>query len=387
VAERESILGPHQVSKYLSRLPDAAQRLGRAFLHPNHHTRAAFFEAYHGSKGWTLKTVGSCLMVFWKWLYAGRGCTMPDWLRLTIPKSRLSRKTEADVLSREEVGRLIDATDSLRDKAVIWALYETGGRIGELMALRVADVEPQQEGYVRLRVHREKGGQPSPMFLFEAGVPSMLAWMKAHPTRTEPSSPLWVDTKKNWGAPIGYRAVTKMLQVAARRAGLTKPVNPHNFRHTRATELAKDPSISSAILEKAMGWTPGSRMAETYQHLAGRDLEDALRRAHGLGPIAERSQTPIHHRPRSCGRCGTQNEAEDRFCGRCGGPLDVEAVLDSEALKEKVTALAKLLESPEVQRSLGSRFGGEFFRGSEGFVTRPGGQELGSAPMPARGDS
>ena len=271
VAEREAMVGPHQVSKYLSRLPDAARRLGQGFYHPDKRTKLRFLEAYRGSEGWTLKTVGSCLVAYWKWLYSRRRRPFPEWLHLTVPKSRLNRKTDEDVLTRDEVGRLADSTDSLRDKALIWSLYETGGRIGELMSLRLADVEIQPEGYVRLRVRREKNGQLTPMFLFEAGVPSMVAWTKAHPTRATPSSLLWVDTNKEWGAPISYRAVSKMLEVAARRAGVTKPVNPHNFRHTRATELAKDPNISSAMLEKAMGWVPGSRMAETYQHIAAKD--------------------------------------------------------------------------------------------------------------------
>jgi integrase/recombinase XerD len=352
VAEREALVGPHQVSKYLSRLPDAARRLGNEFYHPDKRTKLRFLESYRGSEGWTLKTVGSCLMAYWKWLYSRRSRPFPEWLHLTVPKSRLNRKTDEDVLTREEVGRLADSTDSLRDKALIWALYETGGRIGELMSLRLTDVELQPEGYVRLRVRREKNGQLAPMFLFEAGVPSMVAWTKAHPTRSNPSSVLWVDTNKDWGAPIGYRAVTKMLDVAARRSQVTKPVNPHNFRHTRATELAKDPTISGAMLEKAMGWVPGSRMAETYQHLAAKDLEDALRRAHGFTDSVGPAQSAKLRRPRACGRCGTFNDAEDRFCGRCGGPLDVEAVLETETLKGKVDDLAKLLESPEVQRFL-----------------------------------
>ena len=352
VTEREALVGPHQVSKYLSRLPDAARRLGKSFYHPDKKTKIAWLEAYKGSEGWTLKTVGSCLMAYWKWLYARRGRPYPDWLHLTIPKSRLNRKTEADVLTRAEVGRLVDSTDSLRDKALIWALFETGGRIGELMSLRLADVELQPEGYIRLRVRREKNGQLAPMFLFEAGVPSMVAWTKAHPTRSNLNSPLWVDTKKDWGAPIGYRGVTKMLEVACRRSGVTKPVNPHNFRHTRATELAKDPTISAAILEKAMGWVPGSRMAETYQHLAAKDLEDAMRRAHGITSPAETTESAKLRRPRACGRCGTHNDAEDRFCGRCGGPLDVEAVLGMEELGAKLDNIAKLFAKPEVQRFL-----------------------------------
>ena len=352
VAEREATVGPYQVAKYLSRLPDAARRLGKGFYHPDKNTKIAFLEAYRGSEGWTIKTVGNCLVAYWKWLYVRRGRQFPEWLHIRIPKSRLNRKTDEDVLTRDEVGRLADSTDSLRDKALIWALYETGGRIGELMSLKLADIELQPEGYIRLRVRREKNGQPSPMFLFEAGVPSMVAWTRSHPTRSNLSSALWVDTNKEWGAPIGYRAVCKMLSVAARRSQVTKPVNPHNFRHTRATELAKDPTISGAILEKAMGWVPGSRMAETYQHLAAKDLEDALRRAHGFtGPTAP-AQSAKLRRPMACGRCGTFNDPEDRFCGRCGGPLDVEAVLDTETLKGKVDDLAKLLEAPEVQRFL-----------------------------------
>ena len=43
--------------------------------------------------------------------------------------------------------------------------------------------------------------------------------------------------KMKWSYSMSYAAARKLLQVAGKKAGITKPINPHNFRHSRATKL------------------------------------------------------------------------------------------------------------------------------------------------------
>ena len=71
-----------------------------------------------------------------------------------------------------------------------------------------------------------------------------------------------------------------MLREVAQKAGIDKPINPHHFRHPRATDLAK--KLTEAQLCQYMGWIQSSREAATYIHLSGRDMDKAILTLHGL---------------------------------------------------------------------------------------------------------
>jgi len=71
-----------------------------------------------------------------------------------------------------------------------------------------------------------------------------------------------------------------ILKSVAQKAGIDKPINPHHFRHSRATDLAK--KLTEAQLCQYMGWIQSSREAATYIHLSGRDMDKAILTLHGL---------------------------------------------------------------------------------------------------------
>lgn len=72
------------------------------------------------------------------------------------------------------------------------------------------------------------------------------------------------------------------LESAARRAGMNKRVTPYALRRSRLTMLAKDPAISTSILERVAGWVPGSWVAQHYSHLSGKDVINALDARYGI---------------------------------------------------------------------------------------------------------
>ena len=124
-------------------------------------------------------------------------------------------------------------------------------------------------------------------------------------------------------------------------------MNPHAFRHARATHLAN--LLTEAQLKEMFGWTQDSKVAARYVHLSGRDVDTPLLRAHGL------EKKPEEEKPRltvvKCVRCGLENSTIHSFCSRCGMPLDLKAALELEGARRKADDLmSRLLEDPEVQR-------------------------------------
>ncbi|MFI5418300.1 MAG: tyrosine-type recombinase/integrase [Candidatus Lutacidiplasmatales archaeon] len=358
---RRVAVSPQRTLAYLDKLRMIAARLGGEFLTPTRDTPGHFLRSFRDNEVWTQITLRSVLYSFWKWRCEGRGEEFPSWLRIPISKRNVNRKDHADVLTPEEVASLAEHAPNLRDKALIWVLYETGGRIGEVLALRIGDVERTDYGALRLYFPTGKTGRRT-VPIFEAAVPNLLLWLKNHPRHDDKSAPLWsgIQAGDRMGEPIGYRMAFKVLRKAADRAAVKKPVNPHSFRHSRATHVAQNPQVSTSVLEQFFGWQPGSPMAKTYVHISGKEVEDSMARAHGIE--VGRADSPKPHLPLTCARCSTSNDPDGKFCVQCGGPLSLGGFEQAQAEHVEMDQLAELLDDPTVQRFLALRLAGKLGR-------------------------
>lgn len=70
------------------------------------------------------------------------------------------------------------------------------------------------------------------------------------------------------------------LQRIAKKAGISKQIHPHLFRHSRATYMAN--YLTEAQMNVYFGWAQGSDMPGVYVHLSGRDVDDAILKANGV---------------------------------------------------------------------------------------------------------
>lgn len=347
VRARRGEVGQLRIRTFLAWLPLAAGRLGAEFLDPTRGTPSSFHDAFGGYARSTRETVAACLGAFWRWWFDRKGEEVPRWLRIRLEKWKPTNGA-SDMLTRDEVTLIAENAQNFRDKAWIWTLFNSGCRPGEIYRLRVGDVVPHDEGYIELRVQREKGSAPEPAPVYEDAVPALLAWLASHPRRDDPSSPLWVDIGgARTGHVANYRTMYKALESAAQRAKITKPVTAYALRRSRLTMLAKDPAISTSILERLAGWVPGSKVAQHYVHLSGRDVISALNARYGVKSPDRREKPEPSRAPTRCGRCKTVNPAGAAYCMTCGGPLSLPAVKQIEEARSAEERLAELLRTPE----------------------------------------
>ena len=143
-----------------------------------------------------------------------------------------------------------------------------------------------------------------------------------------------------------YDDVRKALRASSKRAGITKRIYPHLFRHTRASILAS--RVAEAPLESQMGWVPGTKQMATYVHLSGKQTDAAILKAYGVEVQDKGISEPM---PTKCPRCGEPNPSESTYCRKCWLPLTIEATME---LKEKEEHIQKELEgrgmiSPQVK--------------------------------------
>jgi len=288
---------------------------------------------------------------FYKWLNGGE--EYPECVRWIKTGSKLSNEKIPDaLLTEEEVKKAIGACRNSRDRALLSTLWESGCRVSELLTLNVGHVAIE-ETITRITVHGKTGMRRVPLL---DSTPYLVEWLDDHPFKEEPNAPLWVGIgNPGRGKRMEYGAFRKMLRETARRVDIKKDVNPHNFRHSRATFLAKH--LTEAQMNQYFGWVRGSDMPATYVHLSGRDIDESILKMRGLlKPKEEAVESSLA--PIPCPRCKLMNKATGKFCMRCGAVLDIgTAVTMQERVKELDEKFSRLLSDRSVQEFLVRRLG------------------------------
>ena len=268
------------------------------------------------------------MKTFYKWLNGGeRFPECIEWMKAT--HRHINKKLPEAMYSEDDVRRLIEGAGTLRDKAFISLLWETGARIGEIYDIKVGDLDEHKYG-LKIVVNGKTGPR---RLLLISSVPHINQWLNAHPNGRKSDAPLWINLgTKGTGKKTGYRALTNAIEKARKNAGLDKPVNPHHFRHSRATYLAN--KFTEAQLCEWFGWVQGSDIPARYVHLSGREIDVEYGRLHGIKDKEESKISKLA--PTKCPRCDKRIPPDAQFCYMCGMALTVEAGRDIEEKEQEL---------------------------------------------------
>jgi site-specific recombinase XerD len=279
---------------------------------------------------------------FYKWL--GGGEEYPDKVRWIKSSQKSKNRLPKELLTKDEVERMINVAEHIRDKAMVSVLYESGFRIGELLSLKLKDIEFDEYGAKILVPEEGKTGMRRIRMV--ASAPYLATWIDNHPFRDNPDSPLWLGIgTKNKNYTICYQHARHLIHTLAKKANIKKRVYPHLFRHSAATKMAQH--FTDAQLNQYFGWVQGSKMPATYIHMSMRDLDSSVLELHGLKD--DKNKKKDDFTPKKCIRCDKLNAPTGRFCSRCGSPLDAITTMKMEEKKEKSeSVITTLLKDPEV---------------------------------------
>jgi site-specific recombinase XerD len=139
-----------------------------------------------------------------------------------------------EILSPEEVARLIDAADSPFHRAMLMTLYATGARRTEAAHLKVGDIDSQR---MVVHIHGGKGNRDRDVMLSPKLLDALRDyWRGLRRKRTE-----WLFPGNAWhtsSRPVTTKVFWTACQSAAEHAGLDKKrIYPHLLRHCFATHL------------------------------------------------------------------------------------------------------------------------------------------------------
>ena len=245
------------------------------------------------------------------------------------------------ILKDSEIKAMLRATDNPRDRAFIAVLAATGARRGEMLGLRIRDVEWRPYGY-DLVLTGKTGTHPSPP-IFKDYAKILRVWLEHHPARNNPDAPLWVRMKGTGFVGIKRVQAHNIVKKAARRAEINRNVHLHMFRHTENT-LATKRHIPSDSLKKLHGWSKDSAMPNIYSHLTDQDSVNSYLRGYGVLKVEEATDS---FEPVECGYCHEVNASENQFCCFCGLPLSDEAAEKLIEREKRRDGLQKRVEDLE----------------------------------------
>jgi site-specific recombinase XerD len=238
--------------------------------------------ADRGASTSTVRRRVSSLSSLWKWLMVCDEASANPCGAVVLPRKRPRMPV---VLTVEEARRLLQAAEAnpnplsaFRDRAMVSTLLFCGLRRGELLDLRLSDLDLRQRW---LRVRRGKGMKGRSVPMVGEAVEAVADWLEFRPEVGHD----FVFTGRG-GEPLGKNGIDRMFRRVAQRAGvLREGVSPHTLRHSFATFLLQQ-GCDLVSIQEMLGHADLSTTA-IYLHLDAAHLQNAvekhpLRRAPAL---------------------------------------------------------------------------------------------------------
>ena len=155
------------------------------------------------------------------------------------------------VLSRNEVRRILLMAPSLKARVMLSLAYGCGMRAGEVVRLRVGDIDGEQK---IIRIVQSKGRKDRNVMLPSDILGLLRDWWKDRPTEQDGrvSGPDRVIFPGYNGKHLSPRQISRLFKQAAKAAGITKPVTLHTLRHSFATHLLER-GVDIRVIQALLG--------------------------------------------------------------------------------------------------------------------------------------
>jgi integrase/recombinase XerD len=139
-----------------------------------------------------------------------------------------------EILSIEEVTRLIQCADHLKYRAALSVGYGAGLRASEITHLKVTDVDSER---MILRVEQGKGGRDRHAMLSPQLLAILRRWYREGQLHRKMLPGGWLFPGQNPVNPVSVRQLRRAFHSAREAAEINKKVSLHSLRHAFATHL------------------------------------------------------------------------------------------------------------------------------------------------------
>jgi site-specific recombinase XerD len=242
-----------------------------------------YLSRFQGQNGRPLKKVTQnyyliALRAFLGYFVAKDIVSLPPG-KISLPKDARAEKT-IKFLNLDQIEKLLNAPDikepeGLRNRAILEALFSTGLRIAELVALN-------REQFVNLKKDLElgiigKGSHPRTVYFSERA----LEWIKKYlDTRHDKEKALFINTrtKKDVETRFTARSIERIVKKCALLSGVPIFTTPHTLRHSYATDLLNQ-GVDLRTIQEFLGHR-NIVTTQVYTHVTNKRLRDIHRQFH-----------------------------------------------------------------------------------------------------------
>ena len=196
-------------------------------------------------------------------------------LEVTVPRAA---KSLPHVTNEEEIRRYYTVVwegHNLQDAVLIKLLLYTGVRVGELVNIKLTDVD---EGQCQIRITDGKGGKDR-VVPFPASFREVLA----HHIKSMEAKRAGYLFESSWKRKYSERGVREIVARYGRAAGLAQPISPHQLRHFLLTWLKKQ-GIDDALIQPYSGHAHRQSL-EVYSRLAIEEAQKEYDHVIGRFPV------------------------------------------------------------------------------------------------------
>lgn len=165
------------------------------------------------------------------------------------------------ILSKSAVQRLLSTTKNIKHKCILSLIYSAGLRRGELLNLRLSDIDSKR---MMVFIRGGKGKKDRYTVLSMKTLKDLrLYYIKEKPK-------LYLFEGYN-NQPYSASSVRKIFKIALKRANIRKPATLHTLRHSFATHLLED-GTDLRHIQLLLGHS-SSKTTEIYTHVSKKALQ------------------------------------------------------------------------------------------------------------------
>lgn len=227
--------------------------------------------------GWEHNTlVRKCLAlkVFFKY-YNQTGVSSINHELIPVAKYE---PTNPHVATEEEYNKMVSywsgkSLPHLRNRAILKLLWDTGARMGEILSLKLEDIQKQSA-----QIQTEKARRMRVIYWGGDAEEALQRWisksMKIRKTGT--NSVFLCCQGGKVGTPLNKSGFNEMLRRTSEYVGFDYVVNAHSFRHHKGHTLAQA-NVNNSAISSILGHS-NLQSSFRYTELSGKELEETARR-------------------------------------------------------------------------------------------------------------
>jgi len=199
-----------------------------------------------------------------KFYYEQVGGQPRTYYNIQRPKST---KNLPNVLSREDVKKILSQPQNIKHRAILACIYSGGLRISEVVNLRIEDIR-SQEGYMYIK--NSKGKKDRRTMLSS----TLLSLLRSYYKANKPS--YWLFEGQT-GGQYSISSIRSIFRKAVKTARINPWATPHTLRHSFATHLLQQ-GVNLRQIQELLGHS-SSKTTEVYTHILSvnnKEIENPL---------------------------------------------------------------------------------------------------------------